>query len=141
MRLLVIDQSRILPWVLSHEFPDRGLEIECVQSLCGAQALLADGAIDAALVSVPPADLPLAEFQRSCAHHEPPIPVLYESCVAERPAELGLDGEDGYAAILRKPATRAELRAAVEDLLARAARARAGGEPVSVAGPPALRRS
>ena len=122
MRLLVIDSSRILPWLLDHEFPHDGLEVDCVQSLSEAETLLRAIPVDAALVSLPPADLPLREFQLACARHAPPIPVLYESCVAERAEDLGLHPADGYAAILRKPATRGALRAAVRELLAESRR-------------------
>jgi hypothetical protein len=143
LRLLVIDSSRILPWLLGHEFPGEGLTVECVQSLGEAELKLVDGPIDAALVSVPPAALPLREFQHACARQEPPVPVLYESCVAERPEDLGLDPGDGYAAILRKPATRADLRAAVEALLDQARRGRAAEAALSgpAPGPPPRPRS
>ncbi len=83
MRLLVVDQSLILQWLVRHEFPD-GLEIASAQSLAEAEALLAadaPNAPDAAVVSLPPARLPWREFQHRCAAHVPPIPVLYESCI------------------------------------------------------------
>lgn len=120
MRLLVVDQSLILQWLVRHEFPD-GLEIASAQSLQEAEALLAadaPNAPDAAIVSLPPARLPWREFQHRCALHVPPIPVLYESCIDTDASALGLEPGDGYAAFLRKPAARTELRAALESLLA-----------------------
>ncbi|MEO8197106.1 MAG: hypothetical protein ABI689_10315 [Thermoanaerobaculia bacterium] len=120
MRLLVVDQSLILQWLVRHEFPD-GVEIASAQSLHEAEALLAaDGpnAPDAAVVSLPLARLPWREFQHRCATHAPPIPVLYESCIEADGSALGLTPGDGYAAFLRKPAARSELRSALEALLA-----------------------
>jgi hypothetical protein len=80
------------------------------------------------VVSLPPAQLPWREFQHLCARHAPPIPVLYESCLDSDGAAVGLDPSDGYAAFLRKPAPRSELRLAIEALLAEASRARGGAE-------------
>ena len=120
MRLLVVDQSLILQWLVRHEFPD-GLEIASAQSLQEAETLLAaEGceAPDAAVVSLPPARLPWREFQHRCATHTPPIPVLYESCIDADADALGLEPGEGYAAFLKKPAARCELRSALEALLA-----------------------
>lgn len=126
MRLLVVDQSLILQWLVRHEFPD-GLEIASAQSLQEAEALVAAeglAAPDAALVSLPPARLPWREFQHRCATHSPPIPVLYESCIDADAAALGLEPGEGYAAFLRKPAARSDLRSAIEELLAASRRVR-----------------
>lgn len=117
MRLLVLDQSLILQWLVRHEFPD-GLEVASARSLHEAEQLLVADPPDAAVVSLPPAQLPWQEFQHRCATHVPPIPVLYESCVDTDARAMGLDPADGYAAFLHKPATRAELRSAIEALLA-----------------------
>ena len=120
MRLLVVDQSLVLQWLVRHEFPD-GLEIASAQSLQEAETLLAaEGceAPDAAVVSLPPARLPWREFKHRCATHAPPIPVLYESCIDADADALGLEPGEGYAAFLRKPAARCELRSALEALLA-----------------------
>lgn len=120
MRLLVVDQSLILQWLVRHEFPD-GLEIASAQSLHEAEALLAADAPhapDAAVVSLPPARLPWREFQHRCAAHVPPIPVLYESCIDADASALGLEPGDGYAFFLKKPAARSELRSALLALLA-----------------------
>ena len=117
MRLLVVDQSLILQGLVRHEFPD-GLEIASAQDLHEAEELLAAEPPDAAVVSLPPARLPWREFQHRCASHEPPIPVLYESCIDADAKDLDLAPGDGYAAFLRKPAARTELRSALEALLA-----------------------
>ena len=117
MRLLVLDQSLILQWLVRHEFPD-GLEIASAQNLHEAEVLLAADPPDAAVVSLPRARLPWPAFQHRCATHVPPIPVLYASCVPTDARAMGLDLADGYAAFLRKPAARAELRSALEALLA-----------------------
>lgn len=138
MRLLVVDQSLILQWLVRHEFPD-GLEIASAQSLQEAEALLAADAPqapDAAVVSLPPARLPWREFQHRCAAHVPPIPVLYESCIDADASALGLEPGDGYAFFLKKPAARSELRSALLALLA-VSRESAGRENAgeSAAGP------
>lgn len=116
MRLLVLDQSLILQWLVRHEFPD-GLEIASAQSLQEAEALLAAEAPDAAVVSLPPARLPWRDFQHRCAAHVPPIPVLYETCIDADAQAMELDPADGYAAFLHKPAARSELHSALEALL------------------------
>lgn len=129
MRLLVVDQSLILQWLVRHEFPD-GLEIASAQSLVEAEALLAadcQNAPHAAVVSLPPARLPWREFQHRCATHAPPIPVLYESCIDADASALGLEPGDGYAFFLKKPAARSELRSALLALLA-VSRESAAGE-------------
>lgn len=135
MRLLVVDQSLILQWLVQHEFPD-GLEVASARSLQEAEQLLAFNPPDAAIVSLPPAQLPWREFQRRCATHVPPIPVLYESCVGADAEALGFAPDDGYAAFLSKPAARTELRLALEMLLAVS---RNGTEPESPFSGPAER--
>ena len=72
MRLLVVDQSRILQWLVRHEFPD-GLDIASAQSLDEAERILEALPPDAAVVSLPPAELPWRAFQHRCAAHVPPI--------------------------------------------------------------------
>ncbi len=119
MRLLVLDPSGLLPWVVRHAAPE-GVEVEMAASLEAAERILAEHSPDAAVVSVPPAQLPWRSFQRICARAHPPVPVLYESCVHASAAEAGLDPADGYAVFLPKPAAREQLRAALVELLAAA---------------------
>lgn len=128
MRLLVLDQSLILQWLVRHEFPD-GLEVLSAQNLHEAEQILAAEppvGVDAAIVSLPPAQLPWREFQHRCATHAPPIPVLYETCLDVDARSIGLDAADGYAAFLHKPAARSELHSALEALLAAAHRGESG---------------
>ncbi len=93
MRLLVLDQSLILQWLVRHEFPD-GVEILSAQDLHQAEELLAAETPDAAVVSLPPAQIPWREFQHRCASHSPPIPVLYETCLDIDARAIGLDPAD-----------------------------------------------
>jgi len=123
MRLLVLDQSRILQWLVLHEFP-QGLEVLAVQDFDEAERLVEQDPPDAAVVSLPPAQLPWRQFQHLCARRKPPVPVLYESCLHSNGQDVGLDPEDGYAVFLPKPAPRSELRAAIEALIAEALRHR-----------------
>lgn len=125
MRLLVLDQGCILPFVVRHEAPP-DVEIEAVLSLADAERVLREHPPDAAIVSLTPAHLPWREFQHLCASRQPPVPVLYESCLHAGPRDAGLDPADGYAAFLHKPARRTELRAALERLLAEAAHVACG---------------
>jgi len=127
VRLLVVDQSLILQWLVRHEFPD-GLEIASAQSLYEAEALLAAEPPDAAVVSLPPAKISWRDFQHRCAAHLPPIPVLYETCVDIDAEAMGLDPADGYAAFLHKPAARSELHSALEALLAASRQTTAAAE-------------
>jgi DNA-binding NarL/FixJ family response regulator len=129
VRLLVVDQSLILQWLVRHEFPD-GLEIASARNLDEAQRFLDALPPDAAVVSLPPAELPWRDFQHRCASHVPPIPVLYESCVDADAAAMGIDPADGYAAFLHKPASRDVLHEALEALFAAS---RCGGEAGSAA--------
>lgn len=133
MRLLVLDQSHILPWIVQHELaaePD--IEIEALTCFREAEAILRQRPPDAAVVSLPPAHLDWHEFQQLCATRTPPVPVLYESCVHSAAREAGLDPRQGCAWFLPKPAPAAALHQALAELLAEARRLRAGlenGEP------------
>lgn len=118
MRLLVLDPSHILAWIVRHEHPD--LEVDEAADFDEAARRLAERPPDAALVSLPPASVPWHEFQRRCSGHHPAVPVLYESCLPVDRTAVGLDEGDGWAEFLLKPASRAELAAALDRLLAAA---------------------
>jgi len=121
MRVLVVDSSGLLPWVVRHAAPP-GVDIDAANDLAGAERLLHERPPDAVVVSVPPAHLPWCSFQHRCATARPPIPVLYESYLHASAAEAGLDPGDGYAAFLPKPAAGERLRRALVELLAEARR-------------------
>jgi DNA-binding NtrC family response regulator len=122
VRLLVLDPSHILPWIVRHDRPD--LEVEEAADLDEAVRRVAHDPPDAAVVSLPPARLPWHDFQHLCASRVPAVPVLYESCLPVDAGGVGLDPGDGYAAFLEKPASRAELADALERLLEIARRER-----------------
>jgi len=123
LRLLVVDSNQLLGWQLRHELPPE-IELEVVGDFSAAERHLREAAPDAAVVSLPPAELPWRLFQRLCAAHRPPVPVLYESCLFASAEAAGLDSEDGYAAFLPKPATRSALSRALAELLSAAGAAR-----------------
>lgn len=116
MRLLIIDESGVLPWVIQRLVP-LGVDIEWVTSYRQAEQALRAHPPDAAIVSLTPARLPWRSFQSLCATQAPPVPVLYESCVYASPDEAGLTPVEGYAAFLKKPAPKADLQFALERLV------------------------
>jgi len=125
VRLLVLDQSQILPWIVRHDLAtEPGLEVEAVASFRDAEEILRQRPPDAAVVSLPPAHLDWHEFQHLCASATPPVPVLYESCVYAGAGELGIEPIEGYASFVPKPASGAVLRGALTRLLTEARRHR-----------------
>jgi len=133
VRLLVVDENRVLPWVVERLVPP-GVRVEIARGYEAAARVIRTDPPAAVVVSLPPAWLPWRDFQKLCASRQPPIPVLYESCLIGNAAELGLDPADGYAEFLEKPAPRARLQAALHALVARA---RAAAKPVGSAPQPA----
>lgn len=120
MRLLVLDDSPLLSWLIRHELAGEA-EVEVVGDFECAERRLIERPPAAVVVNLPPAELPWRRFQHLCATRRPPVPVLYESCLFGTANGVGIDPADGYAAFLPKPATRAELGAALRDLLDHAA--------------------
>ena len=118
LRLLVLDPSGILAWLVEHAAPV-GVDVEGVTTLQEAERVVREQPPDAAVVSVPPGALPWRQFQHLCAIHR--VPVLYESCVHRNAGDVGIDPADGTALFLGKPAPRGALRDALEQLLARVA--------------------
>jgi hypothetical protein len=119
VRVLVVDESGVLPWVVSRLVGPE-VEIRAVDSFDAAVSSLRDDSPDAAVVSLTGARLPWCDFQHACALHRPPVPVLYESCLGAGPSDLGLSPVEGWAEVLVKPAGRAEREAALSRLLATA---------------------
>ena len=132
MRLLVLDQSRILPWIVEHGLaaePD--IDVEAVACLREAEEILRCRPPGAAVVSVPPAQLDWRKFQHLCALCTPPVPVLYELCAHADPCEIGLcrceggcEPIEGFAIFIAKPAPSFALRDALVRLVAEARRLR-----------------
>jgi len=133
LRLLVLDQSRILPWRVGREVP-ADVVLLPVAGVRQAERVLVDEPPDAAVVSLSPARIDWRSFQHLCATRCPPVPVLYESCLHRGAEELGLDSADGYAAFLSKPAPQSELRRALGELLDEARRTRLP-QATAVSGP------
>jgi len=86
-----------------------------------AVASIADDPPDAAIVNLTPCGLPWRELKAACQRHEPPIPVLFESCVFRSPDEAGLGRLDASAAFLTKPYPLSQLRREIDRLLLAAA--------------------
>ena len=123
MRLLVLDDSPLLEWTVVRLCPP-GTELLIARSFEEARRLVVEASPDAAVVSVPPADLPWCELQRLCATRRPPVPVLYLSCLYGSTAEAGFDEVAGQE-LLRKPVGKTDFEAALGRLLD-AARAEKG---------------
>jgi len=123
LRVLVVDDSRVLPWQVQR-LSGPAVDVRAVDSFEEALGAVLDESIDAAVVSVSPARLPWNRFQSACARCQPPVPVLYESCLFTTAEELGISPVEGWASFLSKPATRLELEEALRALLAEAERAR-----------------
>lgn len=130
MRLLVVDSNQLLGWQIRHQVPG-DVALDVVSDLAAAVRRLRDDPPDAAVVSLPPAELPWRDFQHLCATRTPPVPVLYESCVHRCPGAAGIDADDGYAAFLAKPASREELAKALEALFEACRSEGRGTTPIS----------
>lgn len=125
MRLLVLDECHLLAWMVEQLCPP-GTQVRSVTSFDEARRAVTESPPDAAVVSITPAHLPWRELQRLCASREPPVPVLYQSCIFSSGEEAGLEPVTGFALFLRKPAARADFQAALTRLLAEADELRRG---------------
>jgi len=116
MRLLILDGSRVLHSLIRRLAPAE-VEIEGALTFEEAAASFRDDPPDAAIVNLTASDLPWRELKRLCQVHEPPIPVLFESCVYASSDEAGLGSLDESAGFLAKPYHLADLQNAIERLL------------------------
>ncbi len=116
MRLLVLDGSRLLPWLVRRLAP-AGVEVEIVASSGEALRVLREHPPDAAIVNVDPGGPPWQEIGRRCLERRPLIPVLFESNVFRTASEAGVELRDG-AAFLPSPTHAPELRGALARLVA-----------------------
>lgn len=116
MRLLVLDGSRVVGHLVRRFVPD-DVEVECVDSFDSAIEQLLHHTPDAVIVDVTPTALPWDRIQDICERHQPPIPVLYESCTCENPEEAGIGNLNGNSAFLAKPYHAAEFQLQIERLL------------------------
>ena len=116
MHLLVLDGSRVLLSLVRRLAPER-VEVESVATFDDALKRLAVRPPDALIVDVTPSDLPWHELQRLCEKHNPPIPVLYESCVYRSPLDAGLGMLNRTDSFLEKPYSLDALRTEIERLV------------------------
>jgi DNA-binding response OmpR family regulator len=91
--------------------------VEAARTLADASRQLRDHPPEALIVNVRPASAPWEKLRDLCERHDPPIPVLYESCIFHDPAEAGLGELSSCGHFLEKPYTIAELRCEVEWLV------------------------
>ncbi|HQR44649.1 MAG TPA: hypothetical protein PK598_01380 [Thermoanaerobaculia bacterium] len=123
MRLLVLDESQLLAWMVERLAPP-GTLVTGLTSFDEARRVVQEDPPDAAVVSLTSAHLPWREFARLCAAARPRVPILWESCIFGSAEEAGLDPAEGDARFLRTPASRTILKEAVERLLDDAREAR-----------------
>jgi DNA-binding response OmpR family regulator len=119
VRLLVLDGSRVLPTVVARLAP-AGVEVEAARTFAEARRRLHDHPPEALIVNISPAALPWRQLHEICSQHEPPIPVLYESCVYHDAVEAGLGRLSPSGHFLEKPYSIAELRNEVDWLVQQA---------------------
>jgi len=119
MRLLVLDGSNVLPFIVTRLVPD-DVQVETVKTFDEARARIQDDSPDAVIINVFPSDLPWTDLQALCHGHNPPIPILYESSVWDNLEEAGLEDHNGHSHFLKKPYPVKELRAELRRLLAMA---------------------
>ena len=109
MRLLVLSGSRMLPTLVARLAP-AGVEVEAARTVADASRRLRERPPEAMIVNLRPASAPWQELRYLCESHNPCIPVLYESCVFNSPAEAGLGQLNRCGHFLVEPYTIAELR-------------------------------
>ena len=103
--------------------------VEGIDGFETALARVRESRPDVMVVSLTPAHLPWHELQHACASQSPPVPVLYESCVAAGAEELGLVPLEGRAEFLPKPAPSSVLGAVLRRLLSENGRSQAAPLP------------
>jgi DNA-binding response OmpR family regulator len=116
VRLLVLDGSLVLRHVVARLVPS-DVAVESAATFDEAWRVLTQRPPDALIVTLGPSDLPWRRIQRRCHESDPPIPVLFESCVHPTPEEAGLDAIDGLSSFLGKPYPASQLRSEIDRLL------------------------
>ena len=116
MRLLVLDGSRVLHVLVARLVPPE-VEVETVQDFQDALGILRHRPPDAVIVNVTPAALSWREIKRICHRHDPPIPVLFESCIHRSPEEAGIGELDSESSFLTKPYPLNRLREEIDRLV------------------------
>jgi DNA-binding response OmpR family regulator len=124
MRLLLLDGGKALHAVVRRLVP---ADVEETTSFAKTLNLLRDDPPEAAIIDLTPVLLPWLEIQTLCSSHEPPIPVLFESCIHESPADAGLEALDASASFLAKPYHLADLQAEIDRLVGWARASAEGG--------------
>ena len=123
MRLFVLDESRVLAWMVERLSP-RGTDVVGLTSFDDARRALLENQPDAAVVSITSTHLPWREFQELCESREPWVPVLYESRVFTSATEAGIALLRSHVLFLHTPAPIPEFEEALAGLLGAAREAR-----------------
>ncbi len=116
MRLMLLNGGMALSTVVRRLVPEE-VEIVELDSFAKAADCLREDPPEAAIIDLTPMALPWCELQSLCTFHEPPIPVLFESCIHDSPREAGLEELDRNASFLAKPYHLADLQAEIDRLI------------------------
>ncbi len=117
MRILVLDGSRILPTLVRRLAPSE-LLVETAATFDEALTRLETDPPQAVIANLTPAHLPWHILRALCQKHQPPIPVLFESCVYQDSEDAGLGPLEEHDSFLAKPYRMEELRFQINRLVA-----------------------
>ena len=115
MRVLVLDGSRVLPSLVGRLAPE--IQVETAGSFAEVGSAISADPPHGLIVNLTPAQLPWSELFRYCCEHEPPIPVLFESCIYRSAQDAGVEDLCDLGAFLAKPYSLEELRSKIDWLV------------------------
>jgi hypothetical protein len=125
IRILVVDGSRLTPWLVRSLTPPRVL-VEHASSFSEAMSVLSIDPPDGAVFNITPADVPWRALAEACRRRRPPIPFLWCASLPREHLEDALEVEPDEP-FLARPIAVAELRRELESLLQRAERGASKG--------------
>jgi DNA-binding response OmpR family regulator len=91
--------------------------VESASCFKEAQRILQNEPPDALIVNLTPTDLPWRALKDICDSHQPPIPVIYESCVFKNAADAGIGDLSANSTFLPKPYPLKELKQQLRKML------------------------
>lgn len=116
-RVLVVDGSELMGWLVQHLVP-RYVEVVRASTFNEATSLLADDPPGAAIFNLTPSNLNWDQLVEICCRHDPPVPFLF--CSTMTPAEeneVKLPCMEEF--VFNKPMRLSDLRLSLTELLAK----------------------